>query len=406
MTELLVHLVYIHGFQGDETSFQSFPKDLQEYLSATVVSPTNPTIKFQSSLYPTYKSRKPIAEATHNFLAWLKTQPPGPVILMAHSMGGLLAADAATGSFNAGPAKSRRILGVIAFDVPYLGMHPHVVVSGLASLFPKELEETKEKHPKEADVNKHADVQIVDRAVTEDWETFKSRIDGERSHSQPLTSPPTSLDPPLPSPPPRSKSPILDKTLSFLSHHANGKVGNWLQKHSNDPFSAGKRIVVEYFQFGSSMFDPSGLKDRYTRLVAWQDGLWVNYWTQVPKPVVHEEDPALGHVETVDSVPSTASTPPIANSSLVERPDSPPRKTDKKKEKKQKKNKSHHFIVLPNGLGEYFGGLDRWEKVMIGGVADEVAAHTGLFIRGSNLEYEQLVQRVADRVIGWCAVLK
>ena len=47
-------------------------------------------------------------------------------------MGGLLAADAAT---TPNSPESRRIIGIIAFDVPYLGMHPHVVISGIASLF-------------------------------------------------------------------------------------------------------------------------------------------------------------------------------------------------------------------------------------------------------------------------------
>lgn len=70
----------------------------------------------------------------------MKTQPPGPVILLGHSMGGLLAAEAATDPSNipdATTGKPCRIVGVIAFDTPFLGMHPHVIISGIASLFPK-----------------------------------------------------------------------------------------------------------------------------------------------------------------------------------------------------------------------------------------------------------------------------
>ena len=48
-------------------------------------------------------------------------------------MGGLLIAEAALDS----SLVARRIIGLLAFDTPYLGMHPHVVVSGIASLFPK-----------------------------------------------------------------------------------------------------------------------------------------------------------------------------------------------------------------------------------------------------------------------------
>lgn len=48
-------------------------------------------------------------------------------------MGGLLIAEAA---LDPSPV-ARRLIGLLAFDTPYLGMHPHVVISGIASLFPK-----------------------------------------------------------------------------------------------------------------------------------------------------------------------------------------------------------------------------------------------------------------------------
>lgn len=48
-------------------------------------------------------------------------------------MGGLLVAEAA---IDPSPV-ARCIIGIIAFDCSYLGMHPHVVVSGIASLFIK-----------------------------------------------------------------------------------------------------------------------------------------------------------------------------------------------------------------------------------------------------------------------------
>lgn len=89
-------------------------------------------------------------------------------------MGGLLAADAATDASNSGPPTSRRILGVVAFDVPYLGMHPHVVISGIASLFPDDDGDKRTA----GDMNQHSDVQIVDDQVTDDWDGFKRNLDG------------------------------------------------------------------------------------------------------------------------------------------------------------------------------------------------------------------------------------
>lgn len=89
---------------------------------------------------------------------------------MAHSMGGLLAADAATDTSD----KHHRIMGMIAFDTPYLGMHPHVVISGIASLFPKDNENKNDK-PTEHELN-HPHVVMVDEGVTDDWSAYKKTI--------------------------------------------------------------------------------------------------------------------------------------------------------------------------------------------------------------------------------------
>src|ERR1700712_4588051 len=60
------------------------------------------------------------------------------VVLLGHSMGGILSAEVALQAPNS-PATGKpfrhRILGTISFDTPFLGMHPGVVVSGIGSLF-------------------------------------------------------------------------------------------------------------------------------------------------------------------------------------------------------------------------------------------------------------------------------
>ena len=69
---------------------------------------------------------------------------------------------------------------------------------------------------------------------------------------------------------------------------------------------------------------------------------------------------------------------------------------------KLKQPTTRHFVALPTGLGAILGGGEKWEKVRIDGVEDEVGAHCGLFIRDQNLEYEALVERVGQRVLRWC----
>ncbi|CAK5283448.1 unnamed protein product [Mycena citricolor] len=391
----------------------TFPKDLQQHLAARI--PAHLNIRIQSSLYLTYKSRKPIAFATQNFLSWLETQPPGPVILLAHSMGGLLAADAATTLSNTPDVRTRRILGVVNFDVPFLGMHPHVVVSGIALLFPD-----KEEGPSEAEMNKHKDVKIVDRKVTEDWEQSVATIDAKHKASSSSSSPPHAV--------PNGPSKFVSKTVNLLAGANNSTLGRWVRKHADAPFSAGMRFVTEYFQFGICMFDPVGLKTRYARLVGWPGGMWVNYWTEVPKnhakkDALEEDSDARaelelvqnamnGHASTDTLAPMSPSLSPSASGRTSRCPTPTASSTSLTSAtppltpEKPRKPKHHHFIVLPAGVVGLLGGSEKWEKVPIGGVSDEVAGHCGLFIRGQNLDYDGLVQRVGARILDWCEVLR
>jgi hypothetical protein len=71
----------------------------------------------------------------------------------------------------------------------------------------------------------------------------------------------------------------------------------------------------------------------------------------------------------------------------------------------QKVKAGRHFIVVPTGLGKNLGGGENWEKVIIGGADDEVAAHCGLFIQKQNLDYDGLLERVSTRIIRWCGQL-
>lgn len=179
-----LHLIYIHGFQGDHTTFQSFPKDLHVALSGRL-SKSHPEIVVATSLYPTYKSKRPLSEATSNFLAWLSTQADGMVILMGHSMGGLLAAEAAVTAPSTGRQK---VIGVVAFDTPFLGMHPHVVISGIASLFPQDDDSVPTKSESElnhADGVKVVSVNEVRRSDTFDSSTNASSLTADSSLTVP-----------------------------------------------------------------------------------------------------------------------------------------------------------------------------------------------------------------------------
>ena len=63
-------LIYVHGFLGDETSFQSFPAHVHN-LATQLVSDTHVVY---TKIYPRYKSRRAIEFARDGFSNWYVEQ--------------------------------------------------------------------------------------------------------------------------------------------------------------------------------------------------------------------------------------------------------------------------------------------------------------------------------------------
>lgn len=86
-------MVYIHGFMGNDSSFRSFPAHVHNYLKESLAD----THAVHTKIYPRYKTYKAIDVARDNFSKWLEPHesPTTDVVLVGHSMGGLLAADIA-----------------------------------------------------------------------------------------------------------------------------------------------------------------------------------------------------------------------------------------------------------------------------------------------------------------------
>jgi acetyl esterase/lipase len=86
-------LIYIHGFMGNDSSFRSFPAHIHAFLKESLAE----THVIHSKIYPRYKTYKAIDVARDNFSTWLEPHesPVTDVVLVGHSMGGLLAAEVA-----------------------------------------------------------------------------------------------------------------------------------------------------------------------------------------------------------------------------------------------------------------------------------------------------------------------
>ena len=213
------------------------------------------------------------------------------VILLGHSMGGILGAEVAI--MPANPPSNQhpfqhKILGTVNFDTPFLGMHPGIVFAGIGSLFRSAPEPPRpSQHASQADgepgqplaPNTSASQSLLS-LPERSQSTCAEHPDGAPSASthaslahlgvaptpSPLLSPTTdpNYNPQFPNDAPVPRRQGWEKALNFL------------MKHSGDMRTATKTYVTSHFEFGGALADLNGLKNRYTILRLLEDGKDIN----------------------------------------------------------------------------------------------------------------------------------
>ncbi|PTB42097.1 hypothetical protein M441DRAFT_25880 [Trichoderma asperellum CBS 433.97] len=235
-------LVYIHGFYGNDQSFQSFPAHVHNVLRETL----SETHAVYSKVYPRYKTYKSIEVARDNFSAWLEPHesPKTDVILIGHSMGGLLAAEVILMPNRISSSQQplrHRILGSLSLDSPFLGLHPGIVASGISSLF----------HSSPAPPNQDAASSSSGDLGPSSPASFNSIASGSRDPN---------FDPPYFNDSPFREQPFLTRMLRFGSKHWSEGIFTALGNH-----------VAAHLEFGGCLADYPGLKSRYNQLRALED---------------------------------------------------------------------------------------------------------------------------------------
>ncbi|EED20165.1 conserved hypothetical protein [Talaromyces stipitatus ATCC 10500] len=241
-------LIYIHGFMGAEDSFRKFPAHVHNLVANALAE----SHVVYSKIYPRYKSRRPMSAARDEFSSWLSPHESDQtdVILLGHSLGGILAAEVAqAGSENeSSPSRYRhRLLGTLNFDVPFLGMHPSVVSTGLSSLFnPRRIED-----PSQEDLNRTTSPKTTDSLPSDQSSQYSTESTASSWYEQ---IPDSNFDPPFVNDVHRVKRNQLDGAMNFL------------KKNSGNLRTAVKEYASSYFEFGGCLADYSGLRRRYALL--------------------------------------------------------------------------------------------------------------------------------------------
>ena len=246
-------LIFIHGFMGNETSFQSFPAHVHHLVTVLLAE----THVVHTKVYPRYRSKRAITFARDDFSKWLEPHedPSTDVVLCGHSMGGLLSAEVVLMPAEAqGNALKHRILGSINFDVPFLGMHPGVVKAGLASIF------APGQDPK-MEAQAHASSNPTSDGLTSPTASTPSlnRADTFWNSQNPDAN----------------FNPAFPNDVALPVRKGWRSAYHFISKHGADGFAdltrATKQLVSSHLEFGGAMADYAGLKTRYARVRALED---------------------------------------------------------------------------------------------------------------------------------------
>ncbi|KAI8960730.1 hypothetical protein F5Y11DRAFT_328944 [Daldinia sp. FL1419] len=255
-------VIYIHGFMGNDASFQSFPAHVHKFLKLALAE----THVIHSKIYPRYKTYKALDVARDNFSRWLAPHesPTTDVVLVGHSMGGLLAADIALM-----PSRNQyqmgyflhRIIGTVNLDAPFLGLHASVITAGIASLF----------RPKSDPAN------LPEEPIPDDDSTQPlSHITSSNNsiYSDPSSASQTSRPQGIPygvtfDP---NFNPSFGNDVRLRDRGWWRNIVHFAEKHNSEGLvDAVSHHLMSHLEFGSCLLDTNNLKTRYENIRSLED---------------------------------------------------------------------------------------------------------------------------------------
>ncbi|KAF8454304.1 hypothetical protein BGX38DRAFT_1089557 [Terfezia claveryi] len=340
-------LVFVHGFQGDDNTFEQFPTDL-----AGLTSHCLPQLTVLTKTYPCYATRGDLFLAVQNLRTWLQdlvidlesrpggsphptTNPSVRTILVCHSMGGIVSADVLLGIIDEPTVSGKRermmfpyIQGILAFDTPFLGLAP--------SMFAHNVDE-KVKSAGEV-------VKTVGAIAGGLWGGRHSSLVGLDTSSTPASTSPDTT--------PKEEQPTAWSRWGKLALYAAGAAsiaaaGTAASIYKREEIVAGFSWATSHLEFVSELYKSETLKTRLSRVSSIKGVGFANIYT------------SLG-VRKANSMERTFCSEPQKESAR-----------------------------------------EGWYKMVNKRADNEIAAHTGMFNGKTNLEYFWMRTHARDLVVAW-----
>jgi hypothetical protein len=277
------------------------------------------------------------------------------VILIGHSLGGSLGSEAII--LLSRITFGHNIIGIIGIDVPFLGIHPHVVTSGVIGLV-KPKKKSAVPGPLDQPTAQGDTPSTSQSSLVYGGETFASKVtvdgsshDTSASSSQISLAEPVLLPVTTPSPPPRTPCPRPPRPPSPPKKTFTQTVSKTVQtlyKNRHDLGAASRRSIWSHFEYTHILLDPEELKVQYEQLRTLPIQ-FVNFYTSIPYKGGRGKD---GRV----------------------------------------------FCSLPAGAGM---SMKDWDFVEMPEEMDEPTAHSAIFQKDWFTAYEGFLQKAVEKVISW-----
>jgi hypothetical protein len=232
------------------------------------------------------------------------------------------------------------VIGILGLDVPWLGVHSHVITSGVTGLVKPNKSE--EKIPLDRPTALSPDPSTTSLTTESTFslpETFNSETasSSQTSLGDTLLPPPTSRSP---SPKPKEKKSNFKDTFT--------KTVTAIYNNRHDLGGAAPRYLWSHLEYGHILLDPAELKAQYDQLRS-LPVKFANYYTCIPRS---ETEGKRGRV----------------------------------------------FCSLPESVAR---SMEGWEEVEMPKGMDEPTAHSAIFVPEVFPGYHGMVEDVAKKLASW-----